>query len=625
MPESQQRPRDLSFCRTLYLGAVLGATWAAFFPDAALSNPLGKALLAWALVFSYIAPGIFLVAALRPHHSAAVTTLTGFGGAWLAASVLDALCKAVLPAEISNLTFVLAWGGIGVGALLLLQRRQSSTAHTHALGTLILGCSVLTVATALLLTGQIFEADLNPDGYEFFMGTRSLHHEMLPSWPDLPGGMPIGIGGLSSAMAARPFDAFFLLVDATSPAGTRVSGLLGAFCLLAVVQAFRRDSEGLSFRSLVGPGLGILAISMTIATCSGYDPLSCDLASPFAIDLVALAALMAFVAGLQQGSWPLILAFGLLATLARPTPLVTIGILGFACWMTKALERRECLRRFAAGLVVCLGAVWLQRLTGEPEDSPSIVSRLRFLTFADVSRLRFLLLPSGLIAALPLLLPMKLDRWGRALLITCWSVFAFFAMQSFFSLHHFLLPMFLPVLIFWRSEFAKNRSLGAAAMLGSLTVVAALALQTPPTPTQIQKLSDRVAFGLSTTSRTQDALDRAASVLQVNTSTTEETTDAYRHALARIVLLNAPTTPTDNTDFYIVGADDAPPEGWVIVQQGSDHRRLERSHRPIRDLKVHGVPFAHPLLAIPLEVQLRHIGEGRGNFDVDLQDFFPWR
>jgi hypothetical protein len=438
--------------------------------------------------------------------------------------------------------------------------------------------------------------------------------------------MPINIGMLSTAFAARPFDAFFIEADATSYAGIRVAGLFGVFCLLIVIAAFRRNDDAPSLRSLIGPGLGVLAVTMTIATCSGYDPISCDLASPFTIDLIALAAALSCMVGLWRGSWPLIITFGVLSILARPTPILVVSVAGVACWLTRVLDMRTCLRRFGVTLALFALTIWIYQTTlqSEATESSSFLSRLRFLTLTDIGRLRFLVLPAGLISAVALVLPRKLDREGRALLITCWVVFAFFAVQSFFTLHHFLLPMFLPVLIFWRSELKNNKSLAASAMIGSLTVIVALTLYAPPTHHQLKDLSLRVAFDLPQAERDHATLDRASEVLHVVTSTQNKTIESYRHALARILLMEAPSQPTDDTEILIIPITGTPPDGWAIAELNDAYIRLERTDRPIHELSVHEVPYAHPLLAIPLEHQFRHIGESRGNFDIDLRQVLPW-
>jgi hypothetical protein len=258
-------------------------------------------------------------------------------------------------------------------------------------------------------------------------------------------------------------------------------------------------------------------------------------------------------------------------------------------------------------------------------ESSSVLSRLRFLTLTDISRLRFLAIPAGLVTALVLFIPTKLDREGRALLVTCWCTFAFFAVSSFISLHHFLLPMFLPIVIFWRSELCRSKSTAIAASLGSLIVVVALLMNNPTPNTQLTSLSQRVAFSSAPKERHHEALDMAAKLLTVEATTTYATTDGYRHALARIILHKAPASPSASTEFWVIDSDDPIPANWVMVARNDSHVLIEPRNRTIRSLRVQEVSYAHPLLFIPLEQKFRHLGEARGNFDIDLRTICPWQ
>lgn len=629
-PDAQDASGDLSIVQLFFLAAMLGSVWSFFFFNGASTSSAGIAMLGWALVFSFMAPGVLLHAAWSRSSDATLSLLIGCGLSWVGAALVDAATKVLLPGNAANAVFLIVWLLLGIGGLVLSRRKLASQGapYLQSFRSLIVGGTALVLASAWLLADATFGADLNPDGYELLVATRSMRDCFLPQWPDLPGPINLGIGMVSTCFAARPFDAFFVATGEVTGAGVRIPTFLGIFMVLAATLSFRRDrSAAISLRWLVGPALGVLAVTIALCRNGGYDQLSADLASPGTTDLLALGALMALLVGVWRGSWTVIILFGVLSVLARPTPIIVLSLVGVASFLTQALSRREILKRVGGALAVCLVTAltyqWLS--TDGAEESASVLSRLRFLSLTEFSRLRFLILPSGVVTAVVLFLPSKLDRTGRALLIVCWILFGFFAVQSFVSLHHFLIPMYLPVVIFWRSEFAGRRTPRIAAMFGSIAVIAVLHLAAPPQPTQLAQLSHRVAFDVQATQRPHEVLNRAAALLTIETDTVEPTTAGYRHALGRIILRTANETPLPSAEILLIPIGTEVPAGWTATRSQKGFTLCHRSGAPPKELVVNGRRFAHPLLAIPLEEQFRHIGEPKGLFDIDVRDLLPYR
>jgi hypothetical protein len=110
-------------------------------------------------------------------------------------------------------------------------------------------------------------------------------------------------------------------------------------------------------------------------------------------------------------------------------------------------------------------------------DPDGAITRVRYLRFDDWSRLRYLVIPGGVVPVLAWTRWRRMDAWSREIAIVASGYFAFFYCMAFYALHHFAPAMLLPLVTFWRGEAQRESpSRGAwraAAVLGVIVAVAA--------------------------------------------------------------------------------------------------------------------------------------------------------
>jgi hypothetical protein len=109
----------------------------------------------------------------------------------------------------------------------------------------------------------------------------------------------------------------------------------------------------------------------------------------------------------------------------------------------------------------------------------ALLGRLRFLQWADWTRLAYLVVPCGIVPALSLLAWRRQDSVGRALTVVTLVYFGSFYFQAFIALHHFVPAMLLPLCVFWRMQPRiaprwQSRIVGATVAGGVLALFASL-------------------------------------------------------------------------------------------------------------------------------------------------------
>ncbi|WP_347313530.1 hypothetical protein [Defluviimonas sp. SAOS-178_SWC] len=127
----------------------------------------------------------------------------------------------------------------------------------------------------------------------------------------------------------------------------------------------------------------------------------------------------------------------------RPIPwarlFVAAGVVGVAGFISVILPK----------IIVVLGLPF----PGDEFGAGNIITRLRFMTFADWSRFAFWAVPAGILPALFLLTWPRQDRIARALTLVTLGYFLFFYLQAYrVLLHHFIPAMIPPLVVMYRSE-----------------------------------------------------------------------------------------------------------------------------------------------------------------------------
>ncbi|MGB3179084.1 MAG: hypothetical protein WBA90_14530 [Albidovulum sp.] len=194
----------------------------------------------------------------------------------------------------------------------------------------------------------------------------------------------------------------------------------------------------------------------------GYHVYFGDSPMPAARETLALIAFLGYALFFVEDRRWLMLATGIMTHLVIPT-----GGLWLLMWPAAVflvLRPIPWVRLFvSAGIVLVAGfiSVILPKLIGAiglpfPGDefgAGNIITRLRFVTFADFSRFGFWAVPAGILPALFLLTWPMQDRLARALTLVTLGYFLFFYFQAYrVLLHHFIPAMIPPLVIMYRSQ-----------------------------------------------------------------------------------------------------------------------------------------------------------------------------
>jgi hypothetical protein len=182
--------------------------------------------------------------------------------------------------------------------------------------------------------------------------------------------------------------------------------------------------------------------------------------------LFTFLTLLAAPNGIQLvGLWVLALVL-----LARPRPWRDVGTLVGSVVGTMLV---------LAVVVRLMGALGLST-PGQEHSFLNLLKRCSFLRLDDWRRLAFLVVPCGILPALALLRWSWLDRTARMFALMTVLYFAFFYVQAYGTLHHYVPAMLLPVVVFWRSRFVLDDRFRRPAVTGvCIAGVGALALSLP--------------------------------------------------------------------------------------------------------------------------------------------------
>ena len=344
----------------------------------------------------------------------------------------------------------------------------------------------------LLLLPAIAWTDYNPDGIEILSLGRSLASRLVPTLPT--GGFP----GTDLVMfgAAYPI-AWLVSVAGLGETAGRLPAIGYAVALaigvvaLAEQETRRRLTTG-EFAVLL---LGVAAVVLTLAINSAYHPYSTDIASPASIDLLAMLFLLGTLYFVYEGSVAWVAASAALMALTRPTALPVFLLLAGAAFILELDWRSQ---RFRLALVAVGAAVLVSLVHGVAGSDPSsALARVQYLRFDDWSRLRYLLIPAGVIPVLAWTGWRRMDEWSREIAVVTIGYFAFFYCMAFYALHHFAPAMLLPLVTFWRGnaqrELPSRGRWQAATVLGAILAIA-VAL---PRDFTVYRDARRVASGIS--------------------------------------------------------------------------------------------------------------------------------
>ena len=321
---------------------------------------------------------------------------------------------------------------------------------------------IVPVVVAVLLLPTIFWQDFTEDGLEALEIGWSLRDFVVPRFPNESGFMGLGIGMLAMA----PVVSWFIQLLGPTEAAARLPIVVYLPVLLSVLFALvefggrrlrRRDQ--FTILSVVSAFLAVMAYSAT------YDAYAADLSAPTAFETLTVTCLAGALLGLWERDRSMFFGFVALGYFARPTALLWIVFLGISCLITlDGDDRRRAVRDLATALGLCVAiAVLYERFFlgwasegGAANVSGSVFSRYRYLSFLDVRRFLWVMIPGGFLPFAGLVAFRHMDRWSRQLSIVLLLYFINFFFPSFVALHHFAPVMVLPVVVLLRMDTAGS-------------------------------------------------------------------------------------------------------------------------------------------------------------------------
>jgi hypothetical protein len=456
-----------------------------FLPEHALLLYVAMPLAVLGVVGMLLAPGFLLALVTGSSRYPGLLAATSFGGAFLLRVLAHSLLKLSGAVPLTAGAFALTEVTLDTALIgLLVLRLRSGRPVFLSMGPEArrrLGWMVaIVVLMAVLLLPTLFWQDMPDDGVEALEVGRSLTTFVVPRFPTSPSGFfGLGVGMLS---LAYPIGWFVSLIGpfeaaARLPLVLYLPVLFALICGLCEWGSPRR-------LGLLAEGAIVLALAAYVATMvfsASYSPYYSDASAPAALETMTVLCMAATILCAWQGRNAWMVFFALMAYFARPTGLMVLGLLAIGAALLPGAERRAQLIRLAVAIAACLVAAVAYEKLFLPRaahglavsfTSGSILERFRYLTFTDLRRILFLVVPCGILPALALFAWGRQDPKARQVTVVCFLYFLFFYPQAFIALHHFVPVMILPVVVYWRIALAGTVRWPATAA----TIAAGLAL-----------------------------------------------------------------------------------------------------------------------------------------------------
>ncbi len=340
---------------------------------------------------------------------------------------------------------------------------------------------------ALAALGPKFHWEsFNGDGVHAFESTRLLLTQPTPFWPAEAGAIR-GFPGLTSMLFAFP-GAWFLRLFGENEGAARVSVVLYLVGVFAALAALIEDARGRvrTVESALVWG-ALIVYLLVMAFSASYDPYSADIALPATQDTLTVACVLGAIGASLRGERGWTALFTALSYISLPSGLMLLGLWLIAAFVLVRPRPVQGLIAMALSLAACVVAARVAPLAldalGQPRpggEYESLLARFAYLQIGDVRRVAFALAPCGVVPGLALLAWRRFDGVSRALACVALAYFAFFYVQAYVSLHHFVPAMLLPLVAFWRSgPVAAANSAARARWAVAAGLVAALWLSWP--------------------------------------------------------------------------------------------------------------------------------------------------
>jgi len=612
-----------------------------FIPDHGLLLYVATPLVVLGMVGMLLAPGFLMTLVTGGSGRPGLLAATTFGGALILRGVAHSALKlsGVLPLGAGAFVVtevVLDAVLLGLLALRLRSGRPVALPSEPEDRRRLWWMVALVVLTAVLLLPALFWQDMTEDGAEALEIGRSMASYVVPRFPtSVSGLMGMGVGMLTMAYP----NGWFVSLIGPIEAAARLPLALYLPVLFAVITDLieHRSPRRLGPMAETAIVLALATYVVAMVFSASYTPYSADAAAPAAFETLTVLCIAATILFAWEGRTWWMLAFALLACFARPTGLLVLGLLAVGTVTLAPAQRRGQLVRLAMAIVLCVVAAMLYERVLVPRKadglqvgyaSGSILDRVRYLTFTDVRRLLFLVVPSGILPALALLFWRRQDPLARQLTLFCVLYFLFFYVQAFVSLHHFVPVMVLPVVVHWRVALAGDARwpAGAAVFAAAVSLVLSLPRSFPadrPTRELGRAIDVRVGNLNGDWPAYRDALQARIGVrllFRPEWEVADPARERVGDALGMLYYASGTRTAADTVNYVIQLDGAAAPEGFTAVgiQRGlamfvrdTARWRHDRETPPNTD-------FRSALYRIPRSTLYKFIGHSAHAYQVDL-------
>jgi hypothetical protein len=589
-----------------------------------------------------LAPGLLAVLIARGATSVTDLVVRGFAAAFALRWILGVFVTSVVGHQWSAASFFAV--DLAVTTLLsawLLFRVRAGTApawprfspvERRRLAAMV----ALPVVIAVTLLPWFLWQDMNGDGFEILITGRSLAEFPMPRFPHPSGFQGLGLGIIATAFPVHWFSMWIGPFEAAA----RFPFLLYLPLLFAVLVELieHRSPRRLDAFEELALALALCAFAATLAFNGSYADYTADIAMPAGTDSLAVFCIAGTVLSLWRRETTWLLGFALIGYFARPSELLLLLLLGIAVVAAPSGERAGWILRVAGAVLLCIGARFLYENVYAPWASGgmrpgylsnTMIRRLQYLTFFDVRRFLFLVVPSGFVAAGSLVLVRRQDSWSRTLTLACAAYFLFFYVQAFIALHHFAPIMVLPLVVWWRLALGPG-GFRRAALVAAAGAVAAILLALPPQfhiYRSARAIGERTAFRIGDYQGRYAELRRAidgARVLETLFPPRSRVVDPSKElAVSNLEILHyasrfAPDVA--RADYLVQPATNPPPAGFIPVAWKSGVGTFVRDSSVWqRDRQAApSTNFASAIYAIPDVTRFSFIGIRAGNYDFNL-------
>ena len=460
-----------------------------FLPGHALHLYLLTPATALATCVFLLAPGLILASVFgREKHAAAwlVSGLTAAILVHIGVTTVFQLATGIVAKGTAYFWLILALdiACLGIAGLRLAAGQQHRLRLQGQGGDLWVGLGLFWLCL-VLFAPKFYWENFTGDGSGSLQFARLYIAKLWPFWTPEAG--PIrNAPGLTMVLFVIP-ESWFVRLWGEWEFSVRAPLLMYLALLYPVLtQLIRTGREALPALRPADHALIVAALLLyTLANVysGGYHVYFGDSPMPAARETLALICFLGYALFFIEDRRWLMLATGVMTHLVIPTGGLWLLMWPAAVFLT--FRPIPWARLFvAAGIVGVAGfiSVILPKIIamiglpfpGDEFGAGNIVTRLRFVTFADWSRFAFWAVPAGILPALFLLTWPKQDRIARALTLVTLGYFLFFYLQAYrVLLHHFIPAMIPPLVVMYRSDLWARHQPGlriAAAVLLALSV-----------------------------------------------------------------------------------------------------------------------------------------------------------